>query len=87
MRVIAGLRCGRATISIGTADDSNIAVCCTQLDVERADWVDALSGHVANWQSLYNQSLASYVEMAESYTKEVGFPHDLFDYWTVVECL
>ena len=87
MRIIAALRCGRATISLGTSDKSEIAACCAQLDIERADWVDALSGQVENWQSLYYESIGSYVEMADSYTKEVGFPHDLFDYWTVVEGL
>jgi hypothetical protein len=87
MRIIAALRCGKATISIGTSDESKIAVCCAQLDVECADWVDAVSGQVENWQSLYYGSVVNYDEMADSYKKKVGFPHDLFDYWTVVECV
>jgi hypothetical protein len=87
MRVIAALRCGRATISLGTMDDSKIAACCTQLDIEGADWVDALYDHVQKWESLYYRSVENFAVMADSYEKEVGFPHDLFDYWTIVECL
>ena len=87
MRVIAALRCGRATISLGTRDDSKIAACCTQLDIERADWVDALYEQVEKWESLYHRSVENYAAMADSYGKKVGFPHDLFDYWTIVECL
>jgi hypothetical protein len=87
MRIIAALRCGRATISIGTMDDSKMAACCTQLDIEGADWVDTLCGQVENWESLYDRSVESYGEMADAYVKKVGFPHDLFDYWTIVECL
>lgn len=87
MRIIAGLRCERATISVGTKDDSKIAVCCTQVDIERADWVDTLREGVENWERLYCGSLEAYGKMARAYNKEVGFPHDLFEYWAVVECL
>jgi hypothetical protein len=87
MRIIAALRCGRATVSLGTTDDSKIAACCVQLDIECDDWVDVLHEQVEQWKFLYYRSIESYAAMADSYTKEVGFPHDLFEYWTVVECL
>lgn len=87
MRIIAALRCGRATISLGTNDDSKISACCTQLNIEGADWIDALCGQLEKWESLYYRSVESYAAMADSYAKKVGFPHDLFDYWTLVECL
>jgi len=87
MRIIAALRCGRATVSLGTTDDSKIAACCGQLDIECDDWVDALHEQVEQWKSLYYRSIESYAAMTDSYTKEVGFPHDLFEYWAIVECL
>jgi hypothetical protein len=87
MRIIAALRCERATVSLGTSDDSKIAACCAQVDIQCDDWVDALHQQVEQWKYLYSRSIESYAAMADSYTKEVGFPHDLFEYWAIVECV
>ncbi|MBM4259648.1 MAG: hypothetical protein FJ147_27590 [Deltaproteobacteria bacterium] len=87
MRIIAALRCGRATISISTRDTSLVAACATQIDAGRLGWLDALQEHVARWESLYEQSLADYMRLVESFGTKVGFPDDLFDYWSIVEGL
>ena len=87
MRVIAGLRCGRATISLGTNDDSKIASCCAQIDIGREGWLDRLAGHIKDWQSLYRSAFESYMSMASEFEREKGFPHDLFEYWAVTDRL
>ena len=87
MRVIAGLRCGRATVSLGTNDDCKIASCCSQLDIGREDWPDQLTGRIEDWQHLYRSAYESYMSMASDFGREKGFPHDLFEYWAITDRL
>jgi len=87
MRIIAALRSGRATISLGTQDDSKIAAACTQLDIKQKYWMDALMEHLKNWQVLYRKDFDGYIAMAEEFENRHGFPHDLFEYWAITDRL
>ncbi len=81
MRVIAGLQCGRATISLGTQDDSRISTCCEQLDITKVDWIASLRTMTADWKQSYRTALDRYNAMAIEFEQERPFPHDVFDYW------
>jgi hypothetical protein len=85
MRVIAALRCGRATISLGTSDNSRISACCTQLDITQEAWLEKLREHTCHWDTTYRRSYENYGAMAIAFEKEKPFPHDLLDYWYVIE--
>ena len=85
MRIVAALRCGRATISLGTADNSKISACCIQLDISKRNWVDGLREYVSKWDTTYQIAFENYETMAIVFEKEKPFPHDIFDYWAVTE--
>jgi hypothetical protein len=85
MRVIAALRCGRATVSLGTADDSKTSACCPQLDITKADWIGQLKHYVDNWEAAYLQAFENYSGMAINYEQDKKFPHDIFEYWDVTD--
>lgn len=85
MRVIAALRCGRATVSLGTKDGSKISACCTQLDLMQPDWVEQLLAYVSHWDEVYWRACENYEAMATVFELENPFPADVFDYWAAVE--
>lgn len=85
MRIIAALRVGRVTVSLGTADTSQIAACCPQLDLHAPDWLEQLRTHVANAGPLYEQMHANYQVMAQAFAQKWPFPHDLFTYWQMTD--
>jgi hypothetical protein len=85
MRIIAGLKCGRASISLGTKDDSKIASCCIQLDMADDKWLKLLKYHIEEYKSTYQNAINRYGEMADAYKKKYEFPHDLFDIWQIIE--
>ncbi|MFH1153451.1 MAG: hypothetical protein V1793_06535 [Pseudomonadota bacterium] len=85
MRIIASLRCGRATVSVGTQDDSRIAACTYQLRLDTGDWQELLRACVADWRGLYRNAWEAYNAMAEDFEASLGFPHDLFDYWAMTD--
>lgn len=85
MRIIAGLHTGRATISLGTHDGSQISSCCSQLDIREHDWVSKVKESVGDWKSLYVRDLVSYSVMAQKFERERPFPHDAFEYWSVTD--
>lgn len=87
MRILGGLRCGRATVSIGTRDDSQISACCRQLDIRESTWVEELREWIRHWPSLYRTALDQYLQMTEKFYLIHGFPHDLFILWTVTDRL
>jgi hypothetical protein len=87
MRVIAGLQCGRATISLGTKDTSRISQCCEQLDISKDDWMSTLLEMTANWKQAYRMSLDRYNAMALDFEQEQVFPHDVLDCWGVTDRL
>jgi len=85
MRIVAGLQVGRATVSVGTSDTSQIASCCTQVDVHKKDWIGELRQCVANWKSLYFRDIESYSLMAKAFEEEHPFPHDVLEYWSITD--
>ncbi|QSH40341.1 hypothetical protein P0136_00170 [Lentisphaerota bacterium ZTH] len=87
MRIFAGLYCGRATVSLGTNDNSEIAACCYQLDIDNSDWVDQLKDYVENYRYYYETALNNYNIMAEKFEKEHPFPHDIFELWGITDNL
>ncbi len=87
MRIIAALRCGRATISLGTQDHSQIADCTYQLDIGNPEWLEILKDHADNWLQLYQKAYDNYISMAEEYERLNGFPHDMIEYWSITDHL
>ena len=85
MRVLAALRCGRATISLGTSDTSKISACCPQLDIKQVDWLEKLREYSRHWDTTYRRAYEHYEAMAIAFEQEKPFPNDLFDYWAVTE--
>lgn len=85
MRIIAALRCGRATVSIGTQDQSCIAECCIQL--HEVEWEDELRRVVNNWPHAYQDCLTRYESMRQSFLAKHRFPNDLMEYWSLLERL
>lgn len=85
MRIVAALRCGRATVSLGTRDDSKIAACTYQIDMAHDDWMNTLSEHVDQWADRYRAAYEHYVCMAEAFERTRCFPHDMFDFWAVTD--
>ena len=81
MRIFAALRMGRATVSLGTADNSMISNCTLQLNPRDENWLKTLRGCCADWRDMYAEAHQSYSEMAATYKKENGFPHELFNDW------
>lgn len=83
MRIIAALRCGRATLSIATEDTSWIARCCYQL--KETDWEQHLGEMIDDWQGVYATAYENYEQMRQDFLSERGFPSDLFEYWALLE--
>lgn len=87
MRVIAALRSGRATVSLGTEDQSRIASCCVQMDMNEEQWPELLKERIKDWQTSYHQSYENYMTMAEDFERKHGFPHVLLEYWATTDGL
>jgi hypothetical protein len=85
MRVVAALRCGRATVSLGTADTSAIAACTYQLDLLDAGWRDRLKAYVGDWDGAYTIAYENYCRLAADFEAQNPFPHDLIEYWAITD--
>jgi hypothetical protein len=85
MRIIAALRCGRATVSLGTSDTSRIAACTYQLDLLDADWKDKLKAYVSDWATAYDRMYEGYCRLAKDFEEQNPFPHDLIEYWAITD--
>lgn len=85
MRIIAGLRCGRATVSLGTSDTSRIASCTYQLSRENASWKGVLKDYVANWIPAFDEMYERYCELVKDFEQAHPFPHDAMEYWAVTD--
>jgi hypothetical protein len=85
MRVIAALRCGRATVSLGTSDTSRFAACTYQLDLDRPGWKDELKAYVANWTTAYDEMYEGYCQLAKDFEQEHPFPHDMMEFWAITD--
>jgi hypothetical protein len=87
MRIVAALQCGRATISLGTTDNSRISTCCVQLDITKVDWMDRLGEYACQWDITYQRAFENYEAMAISFEQEKPFPHDVFEFWAITDRL
>ena len=87
MRIVAALRCGRATVSLGTKDDSQITACCYQLDISDQRWLEELKEHVSNWASFYKTAYDNYMLMAEKFEHSHAFPHGMLEFWAITDRL
>jgi hypothetical protein len=85
MRIVAALRCGRATVSLGTNDTSQIAACTYQLDLGSSNWKGELRTHVSNWTTAYDKMYDGYCRLAQEFEQEHPFPHDMMDYWAITD--
>jgi len=85
MRIVAGLQTGQTTISLGTSDASQIASCCTQLDIQKQDWMNELKQCINDSKSMYYRNVVNYSVMAKKFEQERPFPHDVFEYWSITD--
>lgn len=83
MRIIAALRCGRASVSVETCDTSHIAQCCLQLSLQEFD--AQIGNCIANWHELYVEMFDKYEAMRLNFISEHPFPADIFGYWALLE--
>lgn len=85
MRIIAALKAGRATVSLGTQDTSEISSCCFQIPYPCEKAMSHLSEAITNWESLYQTAYKKYHEMAGLFEKKYVFPHDAFNVWHMLD--
>ncbi|MET4736717.1 hypothetical protein ABIF73_000856 [Bradyrhizobium japonicum] len=85
MRIIAALRCGRATISLGTSDKSRIAACTYQLNIRHSGWRDELKARVVDWAAAYEKMYEAYCQLAIDFEQEHPFPHDMMEFWAITD--
>ena len=85
MRIVAALRCGRATVSIGTSDKSEIAACTYQLGLDHQGWKDELKAHVADWTTAYDTMYEGYCQLAREFEQKHPFPHDMMEFWAITD--
>jgi len=84
-RIAAALRSGRATVSLGTNDNSKISACTYQLDLDDEQWPEILKEYIENWSLLYKTAHENYTSMAIEYEQLKGFPHDMLEYWAITD--
>jgi hypothetical protein len=85
MRIIAALRCGRATVSLGTNDTSKIAACSLQLDLAQPGWELNLKDLTLRPGEMFTKMLDQYHAMADDFASAHPFPADFFNYWALTE--
>lgn len=85
MRVIAGLACGRPTVSIGRMEPSCISRCCTEIDMQGEQWRSEMKRCVEESESFFQRTVQSYSNMAKEFEVQNPFPHDVFGYWGMIE--
>lgn len=85
MRVIAGLKCGRATVSINTSDTSEISRCVLQIDASDRDWANGLMPIVDNWLNVYIEAFEKYSDLVVNFREKHSFPHEVMEYWAITD--
>jgi len=84
LRVFSGLLCGKATVSLGTTDKTCISACCRQLDIRKKGWMAKLIQYVNDSDAEYKRAFLQYSQMAEQYSREKPFPHEIFECWEML---
>lgn len=87
MRIMAALRAGRASASLGGADGSRISACCPQLDMSDPQWTRILGAMLLDWNRAFSDAMTRYEQMATAFEAEVGFPHAMLAAWAMCENL
>ena len=85
MRVMAGLRCGRTTVSLATRDESEIVGCTCPLDMEKTDWAKTLSNYIRNARQFYEKAHADYTTIVHRFREKCPFPHHFLESWAAEE--
>lgn len=85
MRIIAGLACGRPTVSVGRTDATSISRCCTEVDTQGGDWITGIKRCVEQSESLFRRDILNYSSMIKQFEGVNPFPDDMFDYWGMIE--
>lgn len=85
MRILAALRCGRATVSLGTNDTCEMSKCTYQIDIDNKGWKDELKSFVVNWRDLYEKASSDYATMVDDFEHRHPFPHDMIEYWAITD--
>lgn len=80
LRTYAALRQGKATLSIGTKDNSEISKCCPQILQ-----LETLSDYVANWRDFSRQCHRDYNELSRDFSRAYPFPKQMFELWALCE--
>lgn len=83
MRVIAALRCGRATLSIGSQDTSAISRCCFQVSGDQS--LHNAAELLSDWYGAYLLAYERYESMREDFIVKHPFPSDMIEYWALLE--
>ncbi|QSH41433.1 hypothetical protein P0136_08075 [Lentisphaerota bacterium ZTH] len=87
MRIFAGLACKRATVSLGTNDDSIIAESCFQLDMDNFDWEENLRNLITDYRNCYKTAYENYNKMTKKFLEKSPFPHSFFKFWEITDNL
>lgn len=87
MRIMNGLRSGRATVSLGTHDNSKIADACFQINLQDVNWIEKVREFIEHWQDGYEQVYENYEKMSQSFLLNNAFPHHYLDIWATTDCL
>ena len=82
MRVIAALRCRRATATIGTDRNALIGPACLQIETPHVD--ELLQGALEDYEAAFETAFAAYEELVKS-PLNPQFPSDFFDMWASLE--
>lgn len=83
MRIIAALNSGRATLSIGTTDNSCISECTVQVPPD--EFNDYVSHNIDNWRGIYEECSVKYESMRLDFNEKNPFPHPLLEMWARIE--
>jgi len=85
MRIMAGLRVGRASISLGTSDKSYISMCCFQ--ISNSNPQSEVVGLIDKWDKLYIQCIKNYETLRLSFLSNHPFPADFIEKWLMHEVI
>lgn len=85
MRILAALRCGRATVSVNTDGNWQISEFCINIgDTAVASSAAELKPMLESYRDISSQKLFAYNSFVES-AKNTPFPHGVFALWGEIE--
>jgi hypothetical protein len=83
MRVLAALRCGRATVAVGPSEETAITPFCITIS-EGGLGRSELNAALANYNKVFDRLSAQYEAFVRS-PENSHFPHEEFDLWARLE--